>query len=148
MEQAFYVLQQDIERVCFAKLLKIVSLSIVFFFGLWLNLILLRIENKILILIVAGIILVFLSGLETFLAYNKTKTAKYNFYQNRIEFKGKSAYYSNIDNVYLKQNFFDKLFDTGTIVLHPYMKMKNVANAGYMTNYIKQLIQRARKVYY
>ena len=150
MENPFYSLQQDRKRAYISKMVLLLILSIVFFFGIWLNLNLLRVgeSTKSISLALAAIILLTLTLVQTVVTYHKAKKNAYYFYNNRIEFQGKSAYYGNIDNVYLEKKFFDRFFNTGAIVLHPYFKIKNIKNSEYMLNYIKQLVQRAKQVYY
>jgi len=149
MENAFYVLQQYAKKAYLSKMILILILGVVFFFGIWLNLNLLRVgdSTKSVILSLVAIFMLLLALIQTFLTYKKTKKNPYYFYNNRIVFRTKQVFFGNIQNVYLERSFFDKIFGTGTIVLHPYMKMKNVTNSENMMNYVKQLVQRAKQYY-
>lgn len=150
IEKPFYVLYQDAKRAYIPKMLMVLGLGAVFFFGIWLNLNLLRAEEqtKSIVLVVVAVVMLMLVLAETLMSYRKAKKYPYYFFQNRIQSRGKAAYYGNIDNIYLEKKFFDKLFNTGTIVLHPYMKMNNIKNSDYMLDYMKQLLQRAGRAYY
>jgi len=149
METPFYILYKSPKRVYFPKMFMMIGLSIVFFFGIWLNLIILDVseQTKSITLAASAILLAILTAAETYSSYKKSKEG-YKFYQNRIEFMRETAYFGNVENVSLEKNLFDRLLNTATIVLHPNFRMKAVRNSGYMLNYMQQLIQRAKQVYY
>ena len=147
MENPYYVLNEDKTRAVFPKILKVTSLSIIFFFGIWLNLMVLEIADNVnsVILSVSGIVLIGLIIVELFVAYKKIKP--YNFFNDRIEHDGKTAYYSHIQNVEIHKGLFDKIFKTGTIDLEPYLKMKNLHSPDQFLNYVNKLRQRVRVKY-
>lgn len=146
MDYPQYVVYQDSKRTCFPKALKIFGLCIIFLFGIWLNLHLLKIgeQTRNLVLAISFFAVIILAAVEVLICWKKTKRQKYEFYKDRIKFKNERAYYSGIRNIVLKQNVLDKIFNTSAISIAPYFKIKNIKNAENIVNYINQLIRWAR----
>jgi len=142
-EQPQYVLKQDMKRVLIPKVLQLIGLGIVFYFAIWLNLFLLEAEDstKLYVTIAAAIVLVVAIVLEIVLLLQKLNRNQYMFYSTRVEYKGKSMSYVNVDHVSFRQNFIDKIFMTGTIVLHPGFMIEKVPNLNEIYFYIQKLIQ-------
>ena len=143
MEQPYYVLKEDKSRAVVPKLLMTAGLCIIFFFGIWLNLLILQVESDVsrAILFVSGIIFIIVIAAESIIAAKKINP--YNFFPDRIEHDGRTAYYSHIQSVEISRSFFDNIFKTGTLNLRPYLKMKGVHSPDEFVNYINQLMQRA-----
>ncbi|MBW2993459.1 hypothetical protein KY317_02705 [Candidatus Woesearchaeota archaeon] len=140
-EQPLYIAYKDIKRVLFPRFLLLIGLGIVFYLGILLNLYLLQVRDKTLICTLSIIVIILLIVIQMFLILKRIKTKGYAIYSNRVEFGNKSIYYGNVKNVYYKRNFIDKLFDTGTIFLYPYLKIEKIKNSVNVYNYIKKLIQ-------
>ena len=145
-EQPLYIAYQDIRRVLFPKLIQMVALGALFYFGVWLNLYLLRVRSKTLVSIIAITGITILVILELWLVARKIKAHGYLFYPNKMEYKNKSVFYGNIKNIYMKKDFFDKLLGTGTINLYPYLKIEKVKNSEQIYSYVQRLVQ-TRPVY-
>ncbi len=142
-EQPQYALSQDLKRVIVPKILQLIGLGAVFYFAIWLNLVLLDVESsiKLYVTIGAAVILVIAVVLEIILMAQKVNKNKYLFYSNRLAFKGKEVPYVNITNVSFRQNFIDKMFTTGTIVLYPDFKLEKIPNLNQVYFYVQKLVQ-------
>ncbi len=145
-EQPLYVVYQDSKRVLIPKAVQLIILGGLFYFGLMLNLYLLRVEDAKLINLFAIVGITVLIILQLLLISRKIKTEGYVFYSNRVEFGKKSVFYGNIRNIYFKRGLLDKMFGTGTIVLHPYMDIKKIKNSNQIYFYVQKLV-RTRPVY-
>ena len=140
-EQPLYIAYKDVKRVLFPKFLLLVGLGVLFYLGVLLNLYLLRVRDKTMICVLSIVVIVLLIGIQMFMIFKRIKTNSYAIYSNRIEFGNKSVYYGNVRNLYYKRNFIDKLFDTGTIFLYPYLKIEKIKNSVNVYAYMKKLIQ-------
>jgi len=147
-EQPLYSLSPDLARILIPKLLQLIGLGIIFYFAIWLNLYLLDVKDttKNYTLIISIIILFIAVIVELVLVVIKTKNNKYLFYPNKLEFKGQPIPFVNIANVYLQKNFLDKIFNTGTIILHPNFKMEKISNTNQIFYYTQKLVQRAKSM--
>ena len=142
-EQPQYTLSQDLKRVLVPKILQLIGLGAVFYLAIWLNLFLLDVESSIKLYVAIGavVVLVIAVVLESILLAQKVNKNKYLFYSNRLVFKGKEVPYVNIKHVSFRQNFVDKMFTTGTIVLHPDFKIEKIPNLNQVYFYIQKLVQ-------
>ena len=140
-EQPLYIAYKDVKRVLFPKFLLLIGLGVLFYLGILLNLYLLRVWDKTLICVFSLVLIILLIVIQMFLIFKKIKANGYAMYSNRIEFGNKSVYYGNVKNIYYKREFIDKLFDTGTIFLYPYLKIEKIKNSVNVYEYMKKLIQ-------
>lgn len=140
-EQPLYVVYQDIGRVLFPKLIQLALLGGLLYFGLWLNLYLLDVGDKKLLSIfaIAGIII--LIAMELLIVARKTKVQGYMFYPNRVEFGNKGVFYGNVRGVDFKATILDRIFGTGTILLHPYFRIQKIKNSSQIYAYVQRIIQ-------
>jgi hypothetical protein len=145
-EQPQYALKQDLKRVLIPKIFQLVGLAVVFYFAIWLNLFLLGVEDstKLYVIIGAAILLVIAVIVEIILVIRKINKNKYLFYPARVEFRGKAMTYVNVTNVSFRQNFLDKMFNTGTIVLRPGFLIEKVPNLNEVYFYIQKVVQSAQ----
>ena len=145
-EQPQYALKQDIKRVLIPKILQLISLGAVFYFAIWLNLFLLEVEDSIKFYVTIGAIIVLVIAviLEIILLIQKTNKNKYLFYSAQVGFKGKEMPYVNVVHVSFRQNFIDKIFNTGTIILYPDFLIEKVPNLNQVYFYVQKLIQSAK----
>jgi hypothetical protein len=146
-EQPRYALKQDLKRVLIPKVLQLIGLGIGFYFAIWLNLFLLEAEDAIRLYVTIGVIIVIVIAvvLEIVLLIQKVDKNKYLFYSSKVSFKGKEMPYVNVDHISFRQNFFDKLFNTGTIVLHPGYMIEKIPNLNQVYFYIQKLVQLAKQ---
>jgi len=82
-------LQMDKPRVLYPKFIILIVLGFIFYFGIWINLKLLKIAAKtrtnIMIFALAAICM--LIFIELLITNNKIKKDSYKFYNNRVEYK-------------------------------------------------------------
>ena len=142
-EQPQYALKQDLKRVLIPKIFQLVGLAVLFYFAVWLNLFLLEVEDSIKLYVTIGaiIILVIAVVLEIILVIQKIDKNKYLFYAARVEYKGKAMPYVNVNNVSFRQDFIDKIFNTGTIVLYPDFLIEKIPNLNEVYFYVQKLVQ-------
>lgn len=142
-EQPQYMLKQDLKRVIIPKIFQLIGLGAVFYFAIWLNMFLLEVEDstKLYVTIGSVAILVIAIILEIILFVQKINKNPYIFYSARVEYKGKAISYVNVEHVSFRQNFLDKMFSTGTIVMHPGFMIEKVPNLNEIYFYIQKLIQ-------
>jgi len=142
-EHPQYMLKQDLKRVIIPKIFLLIGLAAVFYFAIWLNLFLLEVEDstKLYVAIGAGIILVIAVILEIILFVQKINNNQYLFYSRKVKYKGKEIPFVNVDHVSFRQSFLDKIFMTGTIVLHPGFLIEKVPNLNEVYFYIQKLVQ-------
>lgn len=141
MEVPLYTVKQDAERTLVPKLFQLIFLSAVFYFGIWVNTYLIGVEEKtkhaINLITLAALVVLFV--VEMISAYIKTEHKTYNFFSNRVEYGRKIVFYGNIQRIYFKRNVLDKIFNTGTIVLSPYLELKRAKD-------INQIYFNAQKI--
>ena len=145
-EQPQYALSQDLKRVLIPKILQLIGLGAVFYFAIWLNLVLLDVEDNIKLYVTIGAVIVLIIAviLESILLVQKVNKNKYLFYSARVGYKEREMSYVNVTNVSFRQNFLDKIFHTGTIVLNPGFLIEKVPNLNEVYFYIQKLIQSAQ----
>ena len=146
-----YELKQNVKRIIVPQFLKTLVLLAVLYFAVRLNLHLMELEMPASINFLVIIILILLLVLQLFFTFRKTSKASYKFYPDRIEFPGKkplTVFLINITNVTLKKDVFDKMFNTGTIVLEPGMKIKGVGNFDQVYTYVQKLVESAKGLRY
>ena len=145
-EKPQYALSQDLKRVLIPKVLQLVGLGLVFYFAIWLNLVLLDVEDNIKLYVTIGavVVLVIAVVLEAVLLIQRVHKNKYLFYSARVRYKGKEMSYVNIANVSFRQNFIDKIFNTGTIVLQPDFLIEKIPNLNEVYFYVQKLIQSSQ----
>lgn len=149
LEAPLYVLKPDKTRILVPNTIKLAILCIVFYLGVLLNVSLLKISipNYINILII--VVLLLLIVIESILSLVKLSRIQYRFFPNRMQVIGPRPQYidfSHVVSVTSKQNFFDKLFGTGTIILGTY-RMKSITNLAPNLDYIQKLVQSSRAQY-
>ena len=87
--------------------------------------------------------------LGTILNHSKVARLTYSFFDDKLTIQNKeskSIFYQNIENLTVKQNLADKVFDTATITLTPEFSIKFINNYSQLYNWIKQLVERSRQM--
>lgn len=146
-EQPQYILPQNKARAIIPKTVSLIILGIIFYFGILLNISLLKLtgseETTIQTVSLIVILLAIILGI-TLSLLNARK--KYFFYRNQIQFGKKKILYANITNTAAKQNLFDKIFKTKTIKLSKKFSLKNIPAEIDLQNYLQQLIAYSQKI--
>jgi hypothetical protein len=149
-EQPLLSLQMDKARVLYPKAVILIILGIVLYFGVWINLKLLKVASgtrfniSIFALIAIGVLVV----AELLLGEFRIKKDFYRFYENRVEYRKKVYYFGNVKKVYFKRDFFDRIFKTGRIVLSPVFTIKNIPDKSQIFFWVQKLIERGKSYYY
>lgn len=145
-EQPIYVLHQNKKRALFPKILSLLILGTIFYFGVLLNLRLLDLLGseettiKTVSLIIVGAIIL----LGIILSLIKSRRA-YIFYQNRIMFGKKQVVYQQIINTVPTKNLSDKIFNTYSISLTKKFKIQNISQQIDLQSYVQQLIDYCKR---
>lgn len=142
-----YSLKPNIKRIIIPKIVKLLALCIVFYLGIWVNLLLLDLELSGYIKILIAAILVVLFAMEPILSYSKASKISYNFFDDRISLEGKkqqSILYRDVTDMALRQNFTDKPFNTYSLMLEPDFRISFINNGSQVYVYLQKLVQRAR----
>lgn len=139
-ENRLYVLPQLKKRAIIPKLFSLITLSTIFYLGVWLNLALLEVTEKqekwikLLSLILVGI-LVTIGVIITI----STSRKKYVFYRDRIIFGRKLIYYTQMVNTNPARNFKDKLFKTYSVKLNDEFTIKYIPSTINLVDYLQNL---------
>ena len=123
---------------------------LLFYAGIAINVFLLRVSipGSINILIIS--ILILLVVMQGLLTYVQSSKLRYLVYKNRIQIEGAKQEYimfNTIQELKHKRNFFDKMFNTGTLVIGPKKNIIAVPNFDQNFLYISQMIQYSRMQY-
>jgi hypothetical protein len=145
-----YIIRPSILRVVVPQIFITSFLGFIFYIGIALNVALLgvRIPNTIRLLIAA--VLGLLVVIQALLSYLQTAKTQYAIYRNRVQIEGaKQGYvmFSTIQEVKQKRNFFDKLFNTASLVFVPGLELPAVSNYDQLNAYVQQMMQYSRMQY-
>jgi hypothetical protein len=149
-EQPLLSLQMDKARMLYPKAVILIILGVVLYFGVWINLKLLKVASgtrsniSLLALIVIGVLII----MELLLGEFRIRKDAYKFYENRVEYRKKVYYFGNVRKVYFKRNFFDRIFKTGGIVLSPVLTIKNIPDKSQIFFWVQKLVERGKSYYY
>ena len=145
-EQPIYVLAQNKKRALIPKVVSLISLGIIFYLGILLNVSLLDLKagEETLIKVIALIILLAVLTLGIYISFHKANQT-YKFYKNRISFLKQQINYLNIINTKPHSDFIDKMFKTYTINLGNKFFLRNIPNTVQVENYLQQLVAYSKK---
>ncbi len=145
-EQPVYLLEQSKKRAIVPKVIILIVLGIIFYFGILLNIALLEMSasTETLIRISALIILFILITVGIYLSYRRS-VQQYKFFREGITFINKKINYVDIKNTTPKQNLLDKLFHTYQIKLGDNFFLRHIPNDIQVENYLQQLVAYAQK---
>jgi hypothetical protein len=154
MELPQYTLRPNTNRMVVPWVLKLLGLAILFYAGIYLNI---RFVAKYLrisflsnaeipayvnLLIFAFLIVLVVT--QVILYRVKFGKFKYSFYTNRVEFEGKKTetfMFTEFQQAELKQNLFDRMFDTGSIRLSRSFSIGPVSGVSQVKAYLEQLVK-------
>ncbi|MBT7902312.1 hypothetical protein HN587_00495 [Candidatus Woesearchaeota archaeon] len=154
MELPQYTLKPNTFRMVTPWIIKLLVLSTLFYTGIILAMKLsLKMEIPSFIHPIIGLVLLALVIIQTILYKVKFGKFKYVFFTNRIEFEGEKPLtflFTDFKSINIKQDFLDKLFGTGNILLEPNFKIDHISNIKQIEGYLNQLItyfQKSRSSY-
>lgn len=146
-----YTLKPHINSMLAPWILKLLGLSIVLYAGVFLNIRLGmisgvdRIPPAINLFIFALLIVLVVS--QVVIYHVKFANYKYLFFTDRIEFKGKKSVTFRLfdfTEAQLKQGVFDKMFNTGTLIISKDFRIGPIPNASQVKGYLEQLVKYYR----
>jgi hypothetical protein len=145
LELPQYTLKPNINRMVAPWILKLLILAVLFYFGIYFNAKFspLNIDIPPIINMLIFAFLIVLVGTQTFLYHLRFGRYRYLFFTNRVEFDGKKTdtfYFADFVTAELKQGLFDKLFDTGSLVLSKKFSIGPISNVSQLKGYLEQLV--------
>jgi len=140
-EKPLYILPQLKKRAVIPQVFSLISLSLIFYLGILINLALLDTTKRQeeLAKLFSIILIIGLSVFGLIISVLRAKK-KYVFYKNRITFGKKQIFYDQIVNTAPGRNFKDKIFKTYNIKLNESFIIKHIPTNINITDYIKKLI--------
>lgn len=150
MELPQYSTKPSIKRLLIPQFLRLIVLCALFYFGVWINLKLLKMEVPLWFDILVIAFLLVLAIVQVLITRKKAENWRYEFYSNRIEYFGdrlSSVVYSDIPSIAVKRNIFDLLANTATLVLGKF-RMRHLSNYEEISKYINSLVEAYRQEQY
>ena len=155
MTEPLYIARPNIRRVVLVDALKTLILCAVFYAAILLNIQLLRTytllssDPPFSIYLAIGGVLLLLFILEMLTVYRKYTIVVYDIYPDRIEAYSKQLEaipLMNVTDVRLKRNVFDYVFDTGTIIFQPALRMEHIPSPNDVFPYIQRLVAQNKSM--
>jgi fumarate reductase subunit D len=140
-ERPIYILPKSKKRAIIPKVITLIFLSIIFYFGIIINLALLELDSELksliqlsmsgfmAVIVIVGIILAVLRARK-----------RYKFYRNKIMIGKKQILYQQIVKTEIKRSLWDKMFKTYSLSLNKKFVIKQIPSAINISDYIKKLI--------
>jgi hypothetical protein len=149
MELPQYTLRPNTNRMLVPWIFKLLGLAILFYGGIYFNAkVALSTDIPAYINLLIFAFLIVLIGTQAILYHVKFGKYQYLFYTNRVEFDGKKQsnfMFGDFQDVKLNQNVFDKMFDTGSIVLSKAFSIGPISNVAQIKSYLEQLVTYYRQ---
>lgn len=142
-----YQLRPVIKRVLIPKIIIVTSLCIIFYFSIWLNLSLLKIEMTSFYHTIALSLVLVLIIIESFMTYELASRERYDFYPDHIEHiakKNTSFPFNMSTETTLKRGILDKMLGSSDIRLSTDFTIKNIPGDNQTIFYIQKLIAYSR----
>lgn len=139
-----YILPQAKARAIIPKTAILLSLGIIFYLGILLNLSLLDLQpnQETIAKLISVLIIISLVGVEIIAAIRKAKY-DYYFYQDQIAWKNKSITYRTIANIQRREKFSDKIFKTYSLILSDQFQIKHIPQQVNLQEYVEKMITYA-----
>ena len=115
---AQYTLRPYVPRLLVPRLLRDLFLLLVMGFAIILNLKLLGVNLNIITYLITTVVLIIILIIDFILTKTNISLISYYFYPDKIEAVGKKSFtipFNDVNSITLKQNIFDKLFNTASI---------------------------------
>jgi len=145
-----YTIKPNVLRKVIPQLITTAALCAVFYLGIYINIYLLEIfippNVKNLIFVVLGLLVV----VQGLLSYIQISKIRYSVYDNRVQMESSNpqyAMFNSIQEIKIMRNAFDKIFNTGTVVIYPGLKIEAIPNVDQVSDYLKQMMQYTRTQY-
>ena len=145
MELPQYTFKPSINRMVVPWVFKLLGLSAAFYFGIYFNVkFMFKLEVPVIINVLIFLVLVVMIVMQLVLYHVRFSKYNYKFYSNRLDYEAKtnsSFLFSEFTKAELRQNLFDKMFNTGQIVLSKDFVIGPISNVTQIKNYLERLIQ-------
>ena len=145
MEAPQYSLKPNLDRFVVPRAVLVLILGIAFFFGIYLNLVLLKIEVGLVQYVIIFLVVAVAAALAIVQNMSYYKALQYDFFADHIQIGSNPVMLNRVSGLSLKQDMFDKMFNTCTIELPPVAKIKYIPNSYQIYSYIQQLLQFNQK---
>lgn len=149
MEVPSYSIKQNITRILFPRILNLLLLSALLYVGIRVNFIVFSIEFPNIMNIFTIMAIMVAAAADVFLVKSKNKYNKVYFFNDRIEISGKEQkriMLAAVNNTQVKKNLFDKVLNTGSILLDDGNRIDNLNYPERVNQYIIQLIKISPQV--
>lgn len=143
-----YQLRPVLKRVVIPKIVLVTFLCIVFYFAIWLNLVLLKVEMTTIYHTIALSLVLVLIILESLMTYVNTARERYDFYPDHIEYvakKHETFSFKDSTETTLERNILDKTLGSASIKLSPNFSLKNIPYDNQIIFYLQKLIDYSRR---
>lgn len=148
MELPQYTLKPNVNRMVIPWIFKLLGLSILFYGGVYFNVrFALASTIPAYVNILIFLFLILLIATQTIMYHVKFGKYKYLFFTNRVEYDSKDVQtfmFDDFQSVQLKQGLFDKMFDTGSILLSKKFGIGPISNVAQIKSYLEQLVNYYR----
>ncbi|HII71733.1 TPA: hypothetical protein HA265_03180 [Candidatus Woesearchaeota archaeon] len=144
MELPQYTLHPTIKRMVLPRAIGLLAMAPVFYLGIYINAKLLNIQIPVIVTVLIVAVLLVMISVQGILYYVQFQKYKYMFFTNRVDYEGKKPatfLYANFTEAKLKQNLFDKIFNTGSIILNKEFSLGPISNVTQIKTYLEQLVQ-------
>ena len=152
MEIPRLTLKPSILRFVFPRALGLLVLCSIFYILLLVNLYFIFKEIEILYYYIALIFIILLYLFGVVIEYIKANNWSYLFFNDRVEFHTKHNHrqdfilYNEVTEITMKQNIFDKIFNTATFILKPSFEVRFIKYSNNTYFYVQKLVERSRKL--
>jgi hypothetical protein len=143
-----YILPQNKKKVLIPKTIGLILLGTIFYFGILLNISLLKLatSTESIIKLISLIIMLTAVSLGILLNLKKSKQ-NYFFYQDKIVFKKQQIFLNEITDIKTKQSLLDKLFKTYYLTINQKFKIKNISQKINLQQYLQKIINYSKTNY-
>jgi len=149
MEVPNYSTKQNLARVLLPRILTLLMLSLLLYVGIRINFLVFNMEFPDPINFIVIILIMILIAADIFLTNMKNKESKIYFFNDRIEIRGKDATtisLATITSAAVEKNVYDKMLNTGDIILSDGQAIKSLNYPERISQYIMQLLRRAPEI--
>lgn len=150
MEFPQYTLRPNVARIVMPRIVGLILLGFLLYFGFQLNLFFLKIALSMIYNLLTIVIILFLVAIAAVQIYSNNSSIQYLFYPNKVIKQGKEQaimMFSQVSIVTKKKNSWDNLFGTCTIILQPYLRIEHIQDSQQIYSYITNLVQYSRQIF-
>ena len=145
-EQPIYLLPKNKKRNIIPTTLTLIILSIIFYFGILINISLLELsaQEETLTKLISLILLILIIAVDIFNSYLQSNKP-INFYKSYLKLNKINLNYNQINTITKQQNFLDKIFHTYSLKINQKLSLDNIPEEVDLLTYLNQLKEYAQK---